>query len=396
VDQFVVANNQFDLATFSVISDLTGGAMNFYPASAKDIIDLKYKLEKMHYDLSRILTRPNYYDVKFMLRFSIGIDTQEILGPFNKKLGEAFQLASCDPDYSFSYNLRLSESLKNNGRYHFQLVCLYIDNFNQRYLRSFNYTVIATSDPSKIYSSADVDCLAKLTLMKEISLMHQSETNLVRENLHNKLINSFLYYRIQCSKQTPIAQLILPASIKYLPLYFNSFIKKPILKKNKINIPANHIISLMNKIMREPVYHTIKFLYPKFYRIDDIQLDQSCKFKESDSEFIISDVGMTNERYGTITKPYIIPLSLDHIDFNSAYLSDDGEFISLFIFNYINPGFYQELFGVETFEEAAALGVESLDENNVNDLNVRILNIISQLRKDNRGPTQPVKIYFLE
>jgi protein transport protein SEC24 len=396
VDQFVVANTQFDLATFGVISDLTGGAINFYSASSKDITELKYKLEKMHYDFSRILTRPNYYDVKFMLRFSIGIDTQEILGPFNKKLGEAFQLASCDPDYSYCYNLRLSESLKNNGRYHFQLVCLYIDNFNQRYLRTFNYTIIATTDISKIYTSADVDCLAKLTLMKEISLVHQAETNLVRENLMNKLINSFLYYRVQCSKHTPVAQLILPASIKYLPLYYNSFVKKPILKKNKINIPANHIISLMNKMMREPVYLTVKYLYPKFYRIDDIQQDQSVKFKEADSEFILRDVGLTNEKYGNITKPYMLPLSLDHVDFYCAYLADDGEFISLFIFNYINPQFYQELFGVDTFEEAANLGVESLDENNTNDLNVRILNIVAQLRKENKGPTQPVKIYFIE
>ena len=50
------------------------------------------------------------------------------------------------------------------------------------------------------------------------------------------------------------------------------FVKKPILKKNKINIPANHIISLMNKMMREPVYLTVKYLYPKFYRIDDQRL----------------------------------------------------------------------------------------------------------------------------
>ena len=152
----------------------------------------------------------------------------------------------------------------------------------------------------------------------------------------------------------------------------------------------------MNKMMREPVYLTVKYLYPKFYRIDDIQQDQSVKFKEADSEFILRDVGHTNEKYGNITKPYMLPLSLDHIDFYCAYLADDGEFISMFIFNYINPQFYQEIFGVDSFEEAANLGVESLDENNTNDLNVRILNIVAQLRKENRGPTQPIKIYFLE
>jgi protein transport protein SEC24 len=397
VDQFIFASNAYDLATYSGISNSTGGCVNFYPCTSKDVVDIKYKFEKLHYDLSRVLTRPNYYDVKFMLRFSLGIDTIEILGPFNKKLGVAFQVSGCDPDYSFGYNLRLSESLKNGGRYHFQLVCLYIDNFNQRYLRTFNYTVLATNEISKIYTSADVDSLAKLMVLKEASLCHHMEINLIRENLNTKIINSFLYYRNQCSKHTPVAQLILPASIKYLPLYLNSLIKKSLLKKIKKDVSFNSIIGLMNKLMREPIYHTCKFLYPKFFRIDDIQYDQSSKFKDQDSEYIIHDIGLVNEKYtNLITKPYMLPLSLDHIDFYCAYLSDDGEYINLYIFNYINPQFYQELFGVESWEEAVQLDLEALDEGNTNDLNIRLLNIISQLRKDNKGFTQPVRLYFLE
>jgi protein transport protein SEC24 len=396
VDQFVIGNNQFDLATFSVISNLTGGSVKFYSANTKDFNDLKYKFEKMHYDFSRILSRPNYYDVKFMLRFSIGIDTFEILGPFNKNLGEAFQVAGCDPDYSFTYNLRLSESLKNNQRYHFQLVCLYIDNNNQRYLRTINYTVIATNDISKIYSSADVDALSKMTIMKEVSLCHQTDTNSVRDNLFSKMTNAFHFYRVNCSKSTPIGQLILPASIKYYPIYLNSFIKKSLLRRNKINIPANIIIDLMNRLMHESLQNTMKFLYPKLYRVDDIQQDQSVKFKDIDHDYLLKDIGMQNEKLGIITKPYILPLSLDHIDFYCAYLTDDGDYISLFVFNSINSALYEELFGVSTFEEASALGVESLDENNTNDLNVRLLNIIAQLRKDNKGINQPFRIFFLE
>ena len=57
-----------------------------------DSSTVKAMFVKLHYDLTRILTRRNYYDCKFMLRFSFGIDCVEILEPFNKKLGEAFQL----------------------------------------------------------------------------------------------------------------------------------------------------------------------------------------------------------------------------------------------------------------------------------------------------------------
>jgi hypothetical protein len=199
IDQFIFANNQFDLATFSVLSNLTGGAVNFYQTTNHPL-DIKTKFEKLHYDLSRILTRPNYYDVKFMLRYTLGMDVYEILGPFNKKLGEGFSLSSCDPDYGFAFNLRLSESLKSGQRMHFQLVCLYIDNYNQRYLRVLNYTVTATDEVAKIYSSVDVDALVKLSVMKEVSLCYASDTNSARDNLYNRIISSFYYYRTQVSR----------------------------------------------------------------------------------------------------------------------------------------------------------------------------------------------------
>lgn len=91
VDQFIFMSTAFDLSTFSIISNLTGGQVEYYNYS-NDPATVNAMYEKLHYDLTRILTRPNYYDCKFMLRFSVGADCVEILGPFNKKLGEAFQL----------------------------------------------------------------------------------------------------------------------------------------------------------------------------------------------------------------------------------------------------------------------------------------------------------------
>jgi hypothetical protein len=107
-------------------------------------------------------------------------------------------------------------------------------------------------------------------------------------------------------------------------------------------------------------------------------------------------VGYENENIPNYTtKPFIIPLSLDNIDFDCSYLIDNGEFIDLFIFNYNNEELYLELFGVYTWEEASN-NYEALNESNESDLNVRVLNIINQLRKDNRGVTQPSRLNFIE
>ena len=103
---------------------------------------------------------------------------------------------------------------------------------------------------------------------------------------------------------------------------------------------------------------------------------------------------MLNE-YNIIQKPYLISLSKDNIDFDSAFMLDDGNFITLIIFDQINSNFYQDLFGFESYQEVIDNNIIILDENNQSELNTRILNIISQLRTENLGYFQPVRILFL-
>ena len=281
VDLFVIGNTQLDFVTMSQICNLTGGKAHFYPIS-KQSNDLSKKLEKLHYDLSRILSRPNYYDVKIMFRNSLGFEVQEILGSFGRKLGEGFKISSMDPDYCFTYNLNIQEKLKHETSYSFQIVCLYIDNYNQRYLRVLNYSILCDSEIQKMYLNVDVDSMTKLYIQKEMILMCSSNQEKVtaRESFEQKIITFLLYYRKKCSEKSPAQQLILPATVKFIPLFLNALLKKPVLRKNKDGTTTSEIYSIIHKLLREPTYLTLKYLNPKFYRVDDIMEDQSPKIDD--------------------------------------------------------------------------------------------------------------------
>ena len=153
---------------------------------------------------------------------------------------------------------------------------------------------------------------------------------------------------------------------------------------------TNQILYIMNKLLREPIYSTMKFLYPKFYRIDNIKGEQT----NINNSIKLENIGLINEKYNIIQKPLLLRLSRDVIDFDCAYLIDNGCYIYLFVFNQINSNFYKDLFGVDTFEEANNLEISNLDEENQSDLNQRLLNIISQLRKENNGYVQPIRLFF--
>lgn len=149
VDLFVFGAKQFDLSSFTPICTNTGGAINYYNIDYNSETDMKSKYDRLFYDLSRILSRENYYDVKFMFRSNSNIEVSEILGPFGKRFGSGFSIPSCDPDTAFTFVLKLNTYLKNEAKQSFQIVALFINNYNQRFLRVFNLTLNCSTDLSK-------------------------------------------------------------------------------------------------------------------------------------------------------------------------------------------------------------------------------------------------------
>ena len=233
----------------------------------------------------------------------------------------------------------------------------------------------------------------KSLIYKSITLIYNADNQSIINYLEDKVINSYKYYRVKEKKESSLDQLIIPLSIQYLPLYINSYFKLNIFSDNMKPELINHIISITNKLMREPVSSTIKYLYPKLYRIDDIEKGQ---YDTNNDEIKIYDIGFINEKYNIIQKPLLLRLSKDVIDFDCAYLIDDGIFIYIYIFNEIDTNFYSDLFNVDSFKEAKNLGINSLDQENLCELNKRILNIISQLREENNKYIQPIRLFFLD
>jgi len=224
-----------------------------------------------------LFTRPNYYNVAFKLRATQEIDIVEVLGSFGRRAGSALSLAGFDPDSSLSFICRLKEKPQTTN-INFQLAVIFTDNFNKRLLRIINYSISTTNDIITMYKNLDVDVLTKITVQKSIALLQSVGCNATRKELYNRLINVLYLYRQQNSQ--PSSELVLPEAIKYYPLYLASLFKTTVriilnqlLRNNKNSEHINNSIGLINRLMREPIYSSIKFLYPKLYRIDDITAD---------------------------------------------------------------------------------------------------------------------------
>ena len=380
VDQFIFGEIDYDLNKLEKISNCTGGGIYHYKFNQKTILNdiyqnsLNYYYERLFYDIIRIISRNNVYGVNIVLRNTIGIEILEILGGMRNIINNNtyfFSIAGFDPDSSFIYNLKIDDSFIDNQKINFQLTVFYTDNYSNHYLRLINYTILACDSIEKIFAFTDIDVLIKMILCKELNNINRMEGVQIQDNIIEKISESFAFYK-KATKQHMSPQLILPAKIKFLPVFMNSFFKKIYFKKHKNLEAITTMIAQKHFINRNPIYSILLYLYPKLYKIklDDLNFNKK------------------------------IRLSGENVKGDSMYISFNGSFIDLYIFNYLDEKYYKLFFGHNNFNECFQ-DIENskiINEENLlqNEEGKNILDFIEDKRKENIGFYAPIRIFFVE
>jgi hypothetical protein len=335
---------------------------------------LNYYYERLFFDVTRIISRNNVYGINATLRNTIGIEVLDILGGMNKIVNSNtsfFAIGGLDPDSSFIYNLRLDDYFKNGQQIDFQLALLYTNNYSQNFLRVINYSIIASDSIEKIFAEADIDVIVKLNICKELNFLNKRSCVQIGENLLEKIIECFASYK-KMTKQHLSPQLILPAQLKFLPVYINSLCKKIYFKKYKNLESITTILSLRHFFARSSLYSILLFLYPKLYK---------CKIE--------------NISFGKKVR-----LSGENIKADRMYISTNGQYVDLYIFNYLDEEYYNRIFNLNSFQECIAdiqnnhiLNEERLSPDKIGQ---NLLNFLDDKKKENIGFYSPLRIFFVE
>jgi len=348
---------QVHLPTFAGLSNNTGGNIFYYNLNYvnNNVNELKSKYEKLHFDLNYILSTNFFTNVKFYLNSSTNLEAKAIFGPFDQKnnistSNKTFSFSEINTDFNITYsiNLRKNTKLSHNQKVHFQFVIYYTnptDGFN--YVRMINCSLTATEDLKRVFAYLNVDCMTKLILMKELSsCLDLSNKNVcsfekIKGNLINRLVNILSFYKMDVSLEEKLDNLTLPFAIRYMPLYFDSFIKKPLMRKIKNKIHPNIIAYFINSIFSLPLNRLIKMLYPRMYGIDHIK--KNLKKVKGKKEYMIVNDGLKRQDEEILAEPILCPLMIDSWECDKVFLYDDGFYISLIISHKVNKSFLKEV-----------------------------------------------------
>lgn len=369
IDLFCFSPEYFDLATIGQICNTTGGNIYYYPT-----YNGTYDGEKLHYDLSRNLTRTIAYDTIMTLRTSKGLAFLDYVLPNGRRPIPEVQFATLDADSVINAYFRHEEKLKDET-VSVQIALLYTNAYAQRVIRVINFKLGTSNELATIFKSCDAETVAQLIIKKNILNISNSSVPKIRKELTDNLVAIFHSYKVRCANSTPPTQLVFPDQLKVLPVFFLATLKSHILRAVGDTKPDDRSFDL-HRFLKMPLNVLSNLWYVKIYPVHTIF---------DDNEYGPGNV--VEER--TILGPNL-PATDEKIDNYGMYLLDNNDMILLYVKRSADPTLIHELFGVESFQEVAAM--TSFQENTESYYGMRLSNIIDQLRKNKNASYQPVRI----
>jgi len=171
------------------------------------------------------------------LRTSIGIRVDSILGPgVYCPVKNESELCGIDQHSTFLFTLSHDSSLKEDDKVHLQLAVLHTTLNGRRKVRVHNLTMIVSNKHNIVFRNSDIEAvvvsLMKVAVDKALMYPLTEEVKGARAFLDSAVTNALHKYRVHCSPNSSKAQLILPESLKVLPVYTLGMLKHPALQVN--------------------------------------------------------------------------------------------------------------------------------------------------------------------
>lgn len=369
VDLFCFAPEYFDIVTIGQVSGITGGNLYYYPT-----FKANYDGEKLHYDLARNLTRYTGYDAVMTIRTCQGISFLDYVTPTGRRPVPEVEFAAIDADATINAYLKHDEKLTGDD-VTIQVALLYTNPYGQRVIRVLNLKVSTSNDIVTIFRSCDVEAASQLILKRNIINISSTPINQIRKTLTDLLVAVLYNYRFHCANTSSPTQLILPESLKVLPMYVLATFKAHMLRIGGDARPDSRAYDLF-RFIKTPLNVLSNLLYIKMYPLHTIWTDDvHAPGNIVDGRTVLGgNLAATDEK----------------IDDDGIYLLDNGEFLYIYVKKNVDPLFIQHLFGVETFQDVANL--TSFPEYIESEYFTKVFNIIEQLRKNKNSSYQPVRI----
>ncbi|KAG2391882.1 hypothetical protein C9374_013367 [Naegleria lovaniensis] len=357
IDIFLFSKMFIETTNLASASQTTGGHVYLYHH-----FNQKRDYERVLLDMNRFFERESGYDAVLKVRTSSGIGIRRYFGHFFQQTEDSLDLAVIDSDTAFGVEFKHDESnllnASESGNHYIQSALVYTSSHDgKRYLRVQTCKLKTSTDYNTLFRRSDVGaCLALFSRLFVHQVVQNRDTlDTVRDMITDRLINILACYRKNCSTNQGAGQLILPETLKYLPLYFLGLAKSPAFCRYT-RVALDKKIHAFHLLMKFSSAQVMLFCFPRLYELHHLD------FSDEISASRASEEGSTEE------SDHIIPITTDFdgsrypfppmispcssaISSNGIYLLYDGNECMFWIGRNAPQDKIVDLFGVSRLED---------------------------------------------
>lgn len=217
-------NGYMDLATVGQLCKHTTGSVYHYPEFSDVTMG-----ERLSRELQHNLTREQGWEAVMRVRVSRGLRISAFHGHFFIRGTDLLALPNIDEDKTFAVEIAHEENALNASTCCMQAALLYTTSSGERRIRVHTIQLPVTSGLNALYDAADVD--ACINLQARIAMDTAMNSTLIAgaEKVQNACLEALRAYRSLCPNHAKQTQtLLLPQSLKLLPLYSLALMKSAI------------------------------------------------------------------------------------------------------------------------------------------------------------------------
>lgn len=209
-----------DLASLGPLATTTSGHIVYYPNFSSDRSG-----EALGQEVCHLLWKPFVYDAVLRVRAGSALQAGEYLGNYSTLNQTDYQFAALDCDQTFAVTILYDAKLSENEMVSFQCAVLHTTSEGQRRIRIHNLALKVTSAMANIFRMADLDALIQLFCKRAVSQLASAPIPTLVTQFHVRSAQALASYRKFCAQNMPSGQLVLPESLKLLPIYCLAFSK---------------------------------------------------------------------------------------------------------------------------------------------------------------------------
>ncbi|KAK1288191.1 Protein transport protein Sec24-like CEF [Acorus calamus] len=348
VDIFITTQTYVDIASMSVVPRITGGQVYYYhPFSALS------DSAKLYNDLRWNVSRPQGFEAVMRVRCSQGLQVQEYLGNFCKRIPTDIDLPAIDCDKTIMVTFKHDDKFQEGSECAFQCALLYTTVSGQRRIRVTTLSLPCANVLSNLFRAADLDTQFACFLKQAANEVPTIPLPQIRERIMNLCVNILHSYRKFCATVSSSVQLILPEALQLLPLYSLALVKSIGLCTDGRLDDRSYWVSHAASIS---ISSAVPFVYPRMLAVHKL-------FSKKEDEALV---------------PPPISLSSEHVTDDGIFFLENGEDGFIYVGNSVDPGVLLQLFDVPSVRVLPSQFVlEQFD----NELSKKFNDMVNEIRR---------------